>query len=267
MTQSGQPKKDLPKKMNFIRLHDQYSLRNTVRAGCIEECWLFLSRLANGAEPDQVRQDLADGKIFGHFAQSTRMALWKIFRTRYLNISSSWIISELVAASNYGPQSPEFISLLYLYFLLRDKLAFDFVTTIIWQKWQKHQLSIAPEDTCHFLDHLSAENASLYRITTSSKQKLCSNTISTLQDFGLIAGKKHRVITRPPVTPQTAFHLIRILLDEGLSGKEIIAARDWHIFLWDQQDVSRMLTRLSLEKCIRYEKSGQTVIVEILENT
>jgi hypothetical protein len=26
-----------------IRQHDQYSLRNTIRAGCIHECWLFFN--------------------------------------------------------------------------------------------------------------------------------------------------------------------------------------------------------------------------------
>ena len=49
------------------------------------------------------------------------MALWKIFRTRYLNIPDPWVHSELIRTSQHGPDAPEFISLLYLYFLLRDK--------------------------------------------------------------------------------------------------------------------------------------------------
>ena len=55
--------------------HDQYSFRNTIRAGCIRECWLFFQALGKGSSAEQVRRDLADGVILGHYAYSTRMAL------------------------------------------------------------------------------------------------------------------------------------------------------------------------------------------------
>jgi len=249
-----------------IRQHDQYSLRNTIRAGCIHECWLFFNELAKGAASEKVRRDLADGAILGNYAYSTRMALWKIFRTRYLNISSPWVRSELISASRHGPESPEFISLLYLYFILRDKLAFEFVVDVTWPKWLAHDLAIGSEDCSRFFTQLPQENDSLPKITAESKGKLIRNTVSTLQDFGLVTGTKHRVISRPPVVPRTAFHLVRLLTLEGLSGKEIVDAKDWRIFLWDQQDISRMLARLSREKWIRYEKSGQIVILEIEES-
>jgi len=248
-----------------IREHDNYSLRNTIRAGCIFECWLFFNELARGVGHDKVRRDLADGIILGKYAYSTRMALWKIFRVRYLNISDSWVHSELVSASRHGPESPEFISLLYLYFILRDKLAFEFVVEAIWSKWLAHDLSIGSEDCSRFFMQLSQENDSLPKITAESKGKLIRNTVSTLKDFGLVTGMKHRTISRPPVVPRTAFHLVRLLTLEGFSGKEIVEARDWRIFLWDQQDISRMLGQLSQEKWIRYEKSGSIVILEIGE--
>jgi hypothetical protein len=78
-----------------------------------------------------------------------------------------------------------------------------------------------------------------------------------------VSGTKHRVISLPPVVSRTAFHLARLLTIEGLSGKEIMEAKDWPISLWDQQDVSRMQTKLSQEKWIRYEKSGNIVNLEI----
>jgi len=248
-----------------IREHDNYSFRNTIRAGCIHECWLFINELAKGADSDKARRDLADGIILGKYAYSTRMALWKIFRTRYLNISDPWVRSELILASHLGPESPEFISLLYLYFVLRDKLAFEFVVNAIWSKWLAHDLSVGSEDCSRFLMRLSRENDSLPKVTAESKGKLIRNTVSTLKDFGLVTGTKYRTISRPPVVPRTAFHLVRLLTQEGLSGKEIVAAKDWRIFLWNQQDISKMLGRLSQEKWIRYERSGQIVILEIGE--
>jgi hypothetical protein len=253
--------------MKDIRQHDNYSLRNTIRAGCIQECWLFFNEMAKGAKFEELRCSLADGRILSHFAYSTRMALWKIFRTRYLNIPDSWILSEIIASTHYGPQSPEFVSLLYLYFILRDKLAFDFVTLSVWEKWTTHHLAIGSADSEAFYTRLTLLDPSLLRITAASKGKLNRNLISTLQDFGLISGTKHRVISRPPVAARTAFHLVRLLSGEGRTGKAILEANDWRIFLWDQQDVSLMLNKLSRENWIRYEKSGNIVMIEITNET
>jgi hypothetical protein len=253
--------------MKDIRQHDHYSLRNTIRAGCIQECWLFFDEMTKGVGSEELRRSLADGRILSHYAYSTRMALWKIFRTRYLNIPDSWILSEIIASTHYGPQSPEFISLLYLYFILRDKLAFDFVTHSVWEKWKTHHLAIGSSDSEAFYTRLSLQDSSLLRITAASKGKLNRNLISTLQDFGLIFGTKHRVISPPPVAARTAFHLLRLLSEEGRSGKEILTANDWRIFLWDEQDVSLMLNKLSRKNWIKYEKSGNIVLIEVTNET
>lgn len=246
-----------------IRQHDKYIPRNTARAGCIDEYWLLFGEIAKSRDIGKVRQDLLDGVILGNYAFNTRYTLWKVFRTRYLTIPDPWVMNELVSASQRGPQSPEFVSLLYLYFILRDKLAFDFVTETVWDKWQKNDLLLQTVNFGRFFDDLSQEYTDLQKITASTKKKLISNTLSTLTDFGLTTTGKHRTIIRPPVVPRTAFHLVRLLSLEVRSGKEIVEAKDWRIFLWDQQDVSRMLTKLSQKKWIRYEKSGNIVNFEI----
>ena len=169
--------------MPEIRQHDHYSLRNTIRAGCIEEFCCFFNELANGVGVADLRRKLADGQILSHFAHSTRLALWKIFRTRYLNIDDPWVQSELVRASQHGPDAPEFVSLLYLYFLLRDRLAFEFVVEDIWRKWSDHDLSIGTGDASAYLARLSRKTDALSRITAASKGKLTRNTISTLQEY------------------------------------------------------------------------------------
>jgi len=62
-----------------IREHDRYSFRNTIRAGCIRECWLFFQEIEKRPSAEKARRNLADGVILGNYAYSTRMALWKIF--------------------------------------------------------------------------------------------------------------------------------------------------------------------------------------------
>jgi len=46
----------------------------------------------------------------------------------------AWVIAALSDAFAKGQQSPEFISLLYLHYAVRDRLTFDFVTQVLWDK-------------------------------------------------------------------------------------------------------------------------------------
>jgi hypothetical protein len=54
------------------------------------------------------------------------------------------------------------------------------------------------------------------------------------------------------------------LLDrEGMRGRALVEARDWHLFLWDVQDTVQALGGLAQRGDIRFERSGRTVILEI----
>ena len=72
--------------------------------------------------------------------------------------------------------------------------------------------------------------------------------------YDFVTGKSIKHIRRPAVSEEATYHLLCILFAEDKSGKAIIDSTDWRLFLWDGNDVSHALNRLSQKKWIRFEK-------------
>ena len=65
-------------------------------------------------------------------------------------------------ATAYGTQSPEFLSLAYLYFTLRDRLTFQFVTEFIWPTWQKGSTRLTNRDAMRFIRDLADDDQAVF---------------------------------------------------------------------------------------------------------
>lgn len=232
-----------PTNKNIMQLHN-YSLRNTSRAGCIDEFYLLFQLLNKTKDVKEVRRMLMDNEILGHFTYYTRLTIWKLFSARYLSIEDKWVIDELSASTSNPKQSNEFNSLLYLYFIVRDRFAFEFVVKVIFKKYSNSSFSIDLADIYTFFDELSLENDAFNKMTNSSKKKLLSNTLTTLVDFKVLEGKRIKIISKPSIPQKTIYHLYRILKLQNYSYEQIVKSEFWRIFLWDTQDVRRNLIDL-----------------------
>ena len=81
---------------------------------------------------EQVRDGARNGKLLSRrTGRSDEDRVWASLHHRYLTHRIPWIISALADALSHGEQSPEFISLLYLHYALRDRLTFDFITEVL----------------------------------------------------------------------------------------------------------------------------------------
>lgn len=223
---------------------DKYVLRNTARAGCLEEFYLFFQLFQKIKDIKEVRRMLMDNEILGHFTYYTRLTIWKLFSARYLSIKDKWVIEEFCDATKYSSDSTEFNSLLYLYFIVRDKFTFEFVTKILFTKYLKSSYSIDLIDIQKFYDNLSLENDAFTKLTNSSKKKLLSNTLTTLVDFRILDGKKIKTISKPSIPQRTIYHTYRMLKFQDLSFEQIVNSDLWKIYFWNSQDVRRNLLEL-----------------------
>jgi hypothetical protein len=197
-------------------------------------------------------------------AFQSRTRIWRALAHRYIEPGCGWCIQSLSEAARNGVGAPEFVSLAYLYFALRDRLTFDFVTGWIWQKWNQQATVVGQSDFLAFLEEMGRDHPQVRRWTENTRRKLAGNTLSALRDFGLLKGIRKRQIQRPAIAPETVFHLLSILQAEGLEGRPVLEAPDWRLFLWSTADVARSLGDLSQKGWIRFEKAGRTVILELI---
>jgi len=249
--------------LRFVRDKSALSARNSSKGALINEVSTIFQAISNGLPVEKIRRSILDGELVLHSSYETRRSIWNHINRRYLSFNNNWVIESLAEATKDGINSPSFLSLAYLYYVLRDKLTYKFVTGPLWERWNSHIVGIDRGNVIDYLEEESKSSPVIDKWYDSTKWKLASNMLSALRDFGVLRGINRKRIQKPSITLDTIFHLLCILMAEGLRGQQVIDAPDWHMFLFNEVEVSHHLNELSIHGWIGFEKTGRIVIMEL----
>jgi len=250
--------------LSNIRDKSPVSSRNTTKSALLKEVFSVFEAVEGGLPLNEVRKAIVNGKIFQKTSFETRRKIGDLIFHRYLGTSQEWIGHALAKATLKGSQSPEFQSLAYLYFCLRDRLVFDFVTGPLWEKWLEKSSNLTKSDFLAFLEKQAEVWPQINRWRESTRDRLAFSDLASLRDFGLLKGVQKKSILRPTIAPETVYHLLCILMAEGLEGRLILEAKDWHLFLWNELEVVEALGDLAQRGWINFEKTGRIVILGLI---
>lgn len=250
---------------NSLRDLGPYSARNTSKGALLEESYQIVGALASGLPPEQVREQAHQGQILRQKARLSRTTIWERVHFRLLTHGFRWVIEALKRARALGRHSPEFISMVYLLYCLRDHLTFDFITRWIWPRWNAGQTFISPEDLLDYLDQASETQPQIRRWSESSRRRLSTSILAALRDYGLLKGVQKKEVVKPAFPLATAETVVRLLTAEGRRGAEVLEDPTWRLFLLSPSEVAHTLLQLAQERRIRFEKAGDTVVLETPE--
>jgi hypothetical protein len=233
----------------------------------VVETQVVFRALADGMPQREVKEKCLSGALVRKSARLTRMRVWDAINWRFFSWRpSGWIIADFVrAAMESSRPSPTFLGLVYIHYARRDRLTFDFVTEHLFGNWVAGNRTVRPEEVVRFAAERYGEDA-LGRLRESTRKKVAGNVLSALRDFGVLKGAVRKTIEQPALTTTTAFHLCRLLYEEGFRGRQLTEAGDWRLFLLSPRDVSTTLASLARAGVIRFEQAGRTVILELPQN-
>lgn len=257
-------KEDSFKLLSAIRETGNYSSRNASKGAMLPEFFRLITGLGNDYSKVKAKELVFVSNILNKNTYENRRAVWNRLNHRYFKVSSDWVITRFVKLSSNGIDSNDFISLSYLYFALRDRVTYDFVISTVWAKWNLGCTSIDPGDFTNFLNKAQEEAIELKSWRETTRNKMASITLSALRDFGLLGGTSIKHIQRPTISSEAVYHLLAILWAEGKRGRSILEAEDWKLFFWNDADTTNALIRLSQLGWIKFERGGQTVILEMV---
>ena len=239
-----------------------YSARNSSKGALIDEAGRVFASLAEGESIENIRRQVLLGTLLTQRSRDNRERIWASIQTRYLVPSVPWLTSRLAEASTRGARSHEFVSLLYLMYTLRDRLAFDFVTGVLWPKRYAMRTVISRNDVLDLLKQAAEHQPQIERWAESTRVKLARSILTALRDFGVLEGQQKKILVRPVLPLPTAEVLLRVLIMEGCRGREVLQDRAWRLFLLSESEVASTLSKLALQGPIRFEKTGITVVLE-----
>jgi hypothetical protein len=247
-----------------IRDEGTYSSRNSSKGALIPETFTIFKEIRSEIDVIKLRRQVLVENCLHKRSFETRRKIWNAIYHRYLSIVPNWVGRSLSISTSRGIASPEFVSLAYLHFSLRDRLIFDFITGPVWTNWKSQTTYVGRGDVLRFFEEGSKANPQVKKWSDTNQKKLAGNVLSSLRDFGVLRGSQKKYIQRPSIAAETVYHLLCILMAEGKEGRSIIEAPDWRLFLWDEHEISDALLDLSQKRWIEFEKVGKTTMLKIL---
>jgi hypothetical protein len=239
-----------------------YSARNSSKGALVVEAWKVLTAIGEGRSVEEIHQAALKGTVLTQRSRNSRERIWELLSKRYPLAQGGWIRDALVAAAGEGVHTPTFLGLLYVHYVLRDRLTFDVVVDLFWPRWLSQNRLVSRDDVLGWLAAAAEHEPQVRRWSESSRAKVAGNVLTALRDFGLLEGRQRKRLVQPPLTDTVVGHVLRLLVQEGQAGNDILRHSTWRLFLLDERDASTRLARIADGLEIRFERGWSETLVQ-----
>lgn len=227
-----------------------YAATSIATAGLVVETQLFLTLAVQfpgtwSERASKTRQILIDGGL-PQRSRASRITVAKRITERLVRWAPpDWVLDELAAFAQDSTADALKAALL-LHTCRQDYLLYSIVQRVVLPKWQAGERQLPVVDVQRFFDAETPAHPEIEQWAYASRNRLASNTLSTLRDFGLLrnAGRDGKQIVEPFVPAAVASHLVRLLSAEGFAGEEIPVHPDWQLWLWTQAQAANSVSNV-----------------------
>jgi hypothetical protein len=102
------------------------------------------------------------------------------------------------------------------------------------------------------------------RWSPQTRNKLISHLLSIARDFGLLDGVQHKTFHRLYVPLSAFLYLLYDQYTSGLSGRQLIEADAFRLFLLDREDVLLLLGEAANKGYVTFRYIGNTDAIPIV---
>lgn len=229
------------------RASGSYLLRLASKTSLLEECRQFLQTYARLGSIEATRGELIDGGL-PQRSRATRQTILEIVQIRLVRWNPpAWALDDLVAFAQDGHQN-ELQAALLLHSARQDNLLYDIVQQVLVPRWLEGERELIRADIQRFLDEAQSLHPEIAGWSHATREKLSSNALAILHDFGLLQGKITRQVVEPIVPSPIVQHLVRLLREEGIAEEKLADHPDWHLWLWDAARAQKAIQTILIQE-------------------
>jgi hypothetical protein len=241
------------------RSHPRYSTR-VIKAGALLP---DTKVLLTGWDLDtSVGENLARFRRENPFGKASRSRvedMLAIFRQRYLRSEDA--LQALVHLAQHLPHGKTLDKILYFHTSQADPLIRDGVLDFLWPAYASGKVAVSTGALEEKLLLYSREGKTAGEWLEATARRVAQGLLSLLRDFGLLEGAAKKTIAAPylpvPAFAYIAFHLSRP--PAALSGRDLLQADAWRLFLLDHEAVERGFLEAHQEHFLEYQAAGSMV--------
>src|SRR5437763_831289 len=231
------------------RAGGSYLLRLASKTSLLEETRQFLQAYARLGSIEAARHALVNGGL-PQRSRATRQTILEIVQIRLVRWHPPvWVLDDLINFAQDSHQA-ELQAALLLHTARQDVLLYDIIQQVVVPRWLAGERELIRADIQRFLDAAQSVHPEIVGWSYSTREKLSSNALATLRDFGLLQGTRSKQIVEPIVPLTVVNHLLRLLREEGIAEEELAHHPDWQLWLWDAARAQKAIHTTMLQEPI-----------------
>jgi len=239
-----------------------YTSTLSSKGALLEETLIVLRQIDQGRSIEGVRTMVVDQDLLGKTSESTRRTEWKKIRRRYLSDSNH---ARTLARMVVHAPDRQTQKLVLFYELCRSTpLLRDTTIECVYPRYANGFSGIDKTVIQEYFVELSAEHPEIAEWSPQTRDKVISNTLTVLRDFGLLEGSQRKTFSRLYVpSPAFVYALYRLAGDGLMAARPIVEAPDWQLFFLEQPEVIMLLDEASAAGHCTFKHRGDVYSLDL----
>lgn len=232
------------------------------KGSLLAETLVILRELDGGHSVAEVKAMVMQANLLGKLTDSTRRSIWDHLHTRYLSDE----VRAVTLARMVTHADSQATAYLVLFFELCRSLPVlrDAVLGTVYPRYASGFSGINKADLQHFFDERTDSHPELKNWSPQTRDKLVSNILTILRDFGLLIGTQNKLFARLYIPlPAFVYVLYRLAEDGVRTAQGVLAHEDWQLFLLDSGDVQTLFIEASTAGYCTFKAQGDVYSLDL----
>jgi len=239
-----------------------YTATLSGKSTLLAETFAVLRELDRGHTVAAVKALVMEADLLGKLTQSTRKSVWDHLHTRYLADETQAVTLARMVTRAPDRQTASLV----LYFEMCRSLPVlrDAVIGCIYPRYAAGFSGAGKADLQRFFDESAASHPEVTAWSPQTRDKVVSNILTILRDFGLLTGAQNKQFARLYMPlPAFVYVLYRLAGDGVRTAQGVLAHEDWRLFLLESADVQALLVEASAAGYCTFKVQGDVYILDL----
>ena len=239
-----------------------YSSSLSGKGSLVQESLAVLRQIDAGHDVEQVKAMVLGQDLLGKTAQSTRDSVWKQIRARYLGDDDGGrTLARMVV---HAPDRQTERLVLFYEFCRSNPLLSDVTTDCVYRRYAAGFGGIDKAVIQTYFDSIADAHPELVSWSPQTREKVISNILTILRDFGLLRGTQRKEFARLYVPlPAFVYILYRLAADGVRTPHRVLEAEDWRLLFLEQDDVLVLLDEATAAGHCTFKHQGDVYTLEL----
>jgi len=233
-----------------------YSTGLSGKGSQLQETLTILREIDRGHGLAAIRTMVLEQNLLDKMTHNTRKAVWKSIHARYLsNEDRARILARMVV---HSPDRQTAKLVLFYEFCRSTPVLRDVAIECLYPRYAAGFTWMDKAVIQEHFDKILDAHPELVEWAPQTRDKVASNILTILRDFGLLQGTQRKQFARPYVPlPAFVYVLYRLAGDSVIAPHQVLKARDWKLFYLEPADLIVLLDEATTAGHCTFKHQGE----------